>query len=290
LPQEQDVVDSRVNFLKSGNFFKRYIIDKEIYNCQKFENISPVDGIELYNGNCLDVLASFESNIFDGSVTSPPYYNAKSYTQWPNIYCYLYDMYNIHKHVFRVLKPGALYLFNIFDYFDNENITVFSDMGKKRLILGSYLLHIFRQVGFETIGNIVWFKGDIQGNRAFNQGNNSPYYQTPLNAYEHIFVLGKPDVKNYRLPRILAKMPVIKMIKGRNVIGHEAPYPESIPNLLFEIMGKEAKYVLDPFAGTLTTSKVALKKGARSVAIEMSKEYCNLAISNLRMSGNQFLF
>ncbi|WP_424054244.1 DNA methyltransferase, partial [Planktothrix agardhii] len=107
-----------------------------------------------------------------GAVTSPPYYNAREYSQWSNIYCYLYDMYNISKEVFRCLKHGSPYLFNIFDYFDNENIIVFSDMGKKRLILSSYISFIFRHIGFTHLGNIAWDKGEIEGNRNFNQGND----------------------------------------------------------------------------------------------------------------------
>ncbi|MFM7367916.1 MAG: hypothetical protein ACKO2Z_08975, partial [Sphaerospermopsis kisseleviana] len=97
-------------------------------------------------------------------------------------------MYNIAKELYRCLKPGSPCLFNIFDYFDNENIIVFSDMGKKRLILSSYMSFIFRYIGFEHIGNIAWDKGEIEGNRNFNQGNYSPYYQAPLNCWEHILI------------------------------------------------------------------------------------------------------
>ena len=41
-------------------------------------------------------------------------------------------------------QAGSYYVFNIFDYFDNENSLVFSAMGKKRMILGAYIVNLFR--------------------------------------------------------------------------------------------------------------------------------------------------
>ena len=277
-------------FFVKSDFFKRIYIEEEFHREKvTFENISPVEGIEIYNDHCLDVLRQFGHDTFDGAVTSPPYYNAKEYCQWPNIYCYLHDMYKINREVYRVLKPGGIYLFNLFDCFDNENSVVFSDMGKKRLILSGYALHAFKKIGFEIQGNIVWFKGEIQGKRNFNQGNFSPYYQAPLNSYEHIFVLGKQTTRHDDLPQLLCKKPVAKIIKGENVVGHEAPFPEAIPELLFDILGEKANYVLDPFGGTMTTSRVAIKKGARSVCIEKDSWYCQRAIAQLRKEVPQLL-
>lgn len=106
-------------------------------------------------------------------------------------------MYNISREIYRVMKEGAVYLFNIFDYFDNENNISLSAMGDKRMILGAYMIDIFQRIGFEVIGNIIWDKGEIQGNRSFNQGNLTPYYQAPLNCWEHVLILskGKPNKK-----------------------------------------------------------------------------------------------
>src|SRR5215213_9293544 len=115
------------------------------------------------SGGCFEVLSRLEESSIDGAVTSPPYYNARSYATWPNIYCYLFDMYNAARQVYRVLAPGALYLFNIFDYFDNERNIVMSAMGKKRMILSAYITNIFRRIGFSLHGNVVWYKGEIEG-------------------------------------------------------------------------------------------------------------------------------
>lgn len=262
------------------DYFKRFMVEDD--RMEKFESYPSLAKQNFYRGNCRDVLNALPPETAEGAVTSPPYYNAMSYSQWDNIYCYLYDMYNQGRAVYRTLKQGGLYLYNIFDYFDNERNLVFSDMGKKRMILGAYIIRMFRDVGFKIAGNIIWYKGHIQGNRSNNQGNNSPYYQAPLNCYEHIFVFRKGDegALTRRFPDILNVKPVIKMIKGKNVLGHTAPFPEVIPELLLSRISKGT--VVDPYAGSFTTARVAYKMNRSSICIEQKEEYCELGKKILR--------
>lgn len=258
----------------NNGYFKRFVIKTN--KVGYFRYIQLKKGIDIYLGNCRDVLLSLPENSISGAVTSPPYYNAKEYSQWGNIYCYLYDMYNHARAVYHVLKPGAYYLYNIFDYFDNENNLVFSDMGKKRMILGAYIIYMFREIGFEIIENTIWYKGHIQGNRSNNQGNNSPYYQAPLNCYEHIFVFRKPskEALEIQFPKILSVGPVIKIVKGKNVLGHTAPFPSAIPQILLTRISEGP--VLDPYAGSFTTSRAAYRNKISSLSIELSPAYYNL--------------
>jgi DNA modification methylase len=264
-------------------FFNRFAVKKDISpNKQIIEIKSKSSDTILYNGDCFDVLYSLEPNYIDGAITSPPYYNARSYTTWPNMYCYLYDMYNSSRAVFHSLKPGGIYVFNIFDYFDNENIVAFSAMGRKRMILGAYIVNLFRRAGFELVGNTAWYKGEIEGKRNFNQGNRSPYYQFPFNCWEHCFIFRKPSEKanQYDFPTILDAKPVFKMVKGTNVLGHTAPYPVAIPELLISQMRKGER-VLDPYSGSMTTGRMAYQKGLKSISIELHKEYCDLGLKLL---------
>jgi DNA modification methylase len=197
-------------------------------------------------------------------------------------------MYNSARAAFRALKPGSIYIFNIFDYFDNENSIVFSAMGKKRMILGAYMINIFRRVGFELLGNVVWYKGEIEGKRNFNQGNKSPYYQFPFNCWEHCLVFRKPDAKAsaYSFPAVFYAKPVFKMIRGENVLGHTAPFPPAIPRLLTSQMNR-GECVLDPYSGSMTTGRLAHQQGLRSISIEMRKEYCELGVRLLEQEDRE---
>lgn len=264
----------------SSAFFKRFMVDRKPFLNTPLCLLPESDSdTRVYQGDCFEVLAHFDAECIDGAITSPPYYNARDYTIWPNIYCYLYDMYNSAREIFRVLKDGSIYLFNIFDYFDNENSIVFSSMGKKRMILGAYIIHLFRTVGFELVGNVVWYKGEIEGKRNFNQGNHSPYYQFPFNCWEHVLVFLKPGnfTNTYQFPTILDARPVIKMIRGKNILGHTAPFPSAIPELLIDQL-QEGQCVLDPFSGSMTTGRLAYLRGLQSVSIDLHSEYCELGL------------
>ncbi|MFO0927864.1 MAG: DNA methyltransferase [Gemmataceae bacterium] len=260
-------------------FFKRFVVDRPAAGGPPPAPVPHgVRDAVVYNGDCFEVLSHLEEASIDGAVTSPPYYNARSYSTWTNIYCYLYDMYNSARATFRVLKPGSYYLFNIFDYFDNENSIVFSAMGKKRMILGPYIINLFRRIGFELHGNVAWYKGEIEGKRNYNQGNRSPYYQAPLNCWEHCLVFRKPGgTAAAQFPAVLDAKPVHKMVRGENVLGHTAPFPAAVPELLIRRM-KKGSCVLDPFSGSMTTGRTAHRHGLRSVSVELQREYCDLGI------------
>ena len=263
----------------SSDFFRRYMQISEKRSAYTLH--TDFRGQRIFLGSCKDVIEDLEPNSIAGAVTSPPYYNAKEYTQWPNIYCYLYDMYNHARVLFNALRPGAYYVFNIFDYFDNENILVFSDMGKKRMILGAYIIQIFREIGYQIVENTIWYKGQIQGNRSNNQGNNSPYYQAPLNCYEHIFVFRKPgNMPAINFPTILNVGPVIKIINGQNVLGHTAPYPLAIPNLICSRIHEGT--IVDPYCGSGTTNRAAFLYGLNSVSADINSSYCDLASKLLK--------
>ena len=269
-------------------FFHRFLVTKPPAPTQRLQSLAEHPLVQVHHGDAFEVLHSVAGASVDGAVTSPPYYNAKSYASWPNIYCFLHDMFNIAREVHRVLKDGSIFLFNIFDYFDNENSIVFSAMGKKRMILGAYTVHLFRQAGFTLLGNTVWDKGEIEGKRNFNQGNHSPYYQAPFNCWEHIFIFskGEPGRASADYPSILRLRPVFKMFNGENVLGHSAPYPKEIPELLLERL-KPGSTVLDPFSGSMTTGRAAFAKKFRSISIDCHREYCDLGLRILEEETRQ---
>jgi DNA modification methylase len=264
-------------------FFKRFALtrpEREVTPALPEHRMEA--GVHLVNGDCESGLNAFPPESIDGAVTSPPYYNAREYSQWPNIYCYLYDMYNAARAVFKALKPGSLFIYNIFDYFDNENIAAFSAMGKKRMILGAYIVYLFERAGFEIAGNVVWFKGDIEGKRNFNGGNTSPYYQLPFNCWEHCLVFRKPGTEA-KLPsvQILKQRPVFKMVRGKNTHGHTAPFPTEIPQLLIDTL-PEGRTVLDPYGGSMTTACAAVQNGMGALMFEVDENYFQLGLKNVR--------
>lgn len=270
---------------ESKGFFKRWNLAAKT-NQKKAAPFGKVDinpNVSLYTGDAEEILSNQALvETIDGAVTSPPYFNAREYSQYPNLYCYMNKMHAISSKVFQVLKPGSYYLYNIFDYFDNERTVAFSAMGKKRLTISSSTVYAFRKIGFELIDNIVWDKGAIEGKRGFNAGNNSPYYQAPFNCWEHILVFRKPsDSAGLEFPSLFQQSPVFKIVGGKNIYGHTAPFPPELPNLLLKRLSGE-KCVLDPFAGSGTTAEASMDCGHNTVLCEYDDEYSSLIVERLR--------
>ncbi len=63
--------------------------------------------------------------------------------------------------------------------------------------------------------------------------------------------------------------------------GHYAPYPEELCIIPIKSTCPPDGVVLDPFSGTGTTMKVAYELGRKSVGIDISSEYINLAKQRL---------
>lgn len=142
-------------------------------------------------GNCLDFLRRMDSESIQLMVTSPPYYNARDYSQWNTLDDYLDEMSAIIKECYRVLDNHRSFVFNVGDIFDNDNKHTTSSWGKRRIPLGSHFTAIFEEHGFQFVDDFIWDKGEVQTQRHKNGNTPYPLYQYPINCYEHIFVFYK---------------------------------------------------------------------------------------------------
>lgn len=154
-------------------------------------------------GDCLNALKKMDSESIQLMVTSPPYYNAREYSQWKDIHEYLHDMREIIKETYRVLDNHRVWVFNVGDIFSNPNTKTTSVWGKTRIPLGAYFTTIFEEEGFTFVDDFIWDKGEVQSQRNKNASTPYPLYQYPLNCYEHILVFHKHrlDLTRYPCPR-----------------------------------------------------------------------------------------
>ena len=281
-------------FEKSSEF---QFIDHFLHE-QNSTNTSKIDITKfptIIQGDCNDVLENIGE--VHNMVTSPPYYNAREYSEWDSLYMYLHTMYLAAKGSFQALQKGGVFFFNIGDIFDNEKIIVKSKMGGKRIPLGAYIILLFQKAGFELLDNIVWDKGEPQTNRHKNDGNNVPYYQRPANCYEHIFIFKKPGAElklNKDKTQLIDSnyqqfVPVFKIFKTKekkvNRYGHTAPFPETVPLLSLQCFTNEDEIVLDPFLGSGTSIIVAEQCKRKGLGIELKDEYVKLSTKRAQERG-----
>lgn len=227
-------------------------------------------------------------------VTSPPYFNAKEYSQWPTIDAYLEDIGKVFAECYRVLKPGRRFCLNISD------IPEKGDSGVRWIPLGSLLLKEATKAGFELSDRIFWFKTPLKG---FNYGS-LPYPPSPLicDSIEYIYVLRKPGKSKYdhltrdqkdasKLTRdeygeFTKQIWSIRRVRlSNNVDGHIAPFPEEIPNRCIRLYSFVGENVLDPYGGSGTTTKMAALLKRNSYLYEINKEYVSLTKERLEQEA-----
>lgn len=285
-----------LEFFEKSQFINRIIYEKKnIAKNEKYKKeFVNTDTIKIIEGDSLEVLNSLEPNSVHHMVTSPPYYNAREYSQWKNLYNYLNDMYQINIKSNSTLKSGGVFFYNIGDIFDNENIVVKSKMGEKRTPLGAYTIFLFIKAGFDILDNILWYKGEPQSNRHKNDGNYTPYYQRPANCYEHMFIFmkkgelitNKNQNENILKENIVKFTPVFKIFKGgENRYGHTAPYPPILPKYSISCFTNKGDVVLDPFSGSGTSAIVASKMGRKGIGIELNHDYFKLSLEKIKESN-----
>ena len=169
-------------------------LDLERFISKKSRNVKAVWG------DSLQILKSMSSESVHLMVTSPPYYNAREYSQWDNLDDYLKEMKTIIQEAYRVLDNHRAFVFNVGDITGNDHLHTRSSWGTRRIPLGAYFIQIFEDVGFTFIDDIIWDKGEVQSQRHKNGDTPSPLYQYPVNCYEHILVFHKHRNDTIRYP------------------------------------------------------------------------------------------
>jgi len=185
-----------IQFIKEKHQSQYKRNDKKLLDFLKIKN----NKIKIIWGDCLKVLKEMNSESINLMITSPPYYNAREYSYWKNLDDYLANMRQIIKEAYRVLDNHRVFVFNVGDIFDNDNLKTKAVWGQRRLPLGAYFIKIFEEIGFTFVDDFIWDKGEVQSER-HKQGNKPyPFYQYPMNCYEHILVFHKHRLDHTRYP------------------------------------------------------------------------------------------
>ena len=171
---------------------KRYQANYSSTDPKLHSFINRQDGkVKVIWGNCLYALKSMKSESVQLMTTSPPYYNARDYSQWATLDDYLADMEEIICESYRVLDNHRAWVFNVGDITGNDNRYTKSSWGSRRIPLGAYFINIFEKAGFKFIDDFIWDKGQVESQRHKNGDTPHPLYQYPMNCYEHIMIFYK---------------------------------------------------------------------------------------------------
>lgn len=250
--------------------------------------------LELFQGDCLDLMGVMPDSVVDLTVTSPPYDNLRTY----NGYCFEFE--SVATELLRVTKDGGVVVWVVGDatVSGSETGTSF----RQALF--------FKEIGFNLHDTMIYHKTDS----AFPRHGHRKY----PGAFEFMFVLtkGRPssftlikDRKNKTAGQIMSGSvrqedgsvkrslasgkPVADTGARSNVWGystgfrksstdeiafkHPAIFPEALAHDHIVSWSEPGDLVFDPFTGSGTTGKMALLNDRRFIGSEISEEYFKIA-------------
>jgi len=244
---------------------------------------------QVIQGNCLDVLKTLEDNSIDLTVTSPPYDNLREYKG------YTFDFEGIAKELFRVTKQGGVVVWVVGDATINGSETCTSDRQK---------LYFKDVCGFNVHDTMIYFKICVPpmypGCKRYTQKFEYMFVFSKgrLNTFNPI--KDKPNKhagenKNYigmrqRDGSVRKKIYQGNVVRdfslrdnvwsfptgGKKMGDHPAIFPDKLAEDHILSWSNEGDTVLDPFAGSGTTLKMAKMNNRNYIGIEISHEYIDI--------------
>jgi site-specific DNA-methyltransferase (adenine-specific) len=248
---------------------------------------------DIKNCNCIDGLKEMKSESVDLTVTSPPYDNMRKYEK--NAEWNFEIFQNIAKELYRVTKKGGVVVWVVSDATikGSETGTSF----KQALF--------FKETGFNLHDTMIWQKTGML-----------PTQDRYYNIFEYMFVFGKgkPKTMNFIcdhkttaggrvqkrdscinkgqqkdgngtfIRNKYARRTNIWRIpigKNKETEGHPAPFPEQLASDHIITWSNPGDLVLDPFAGSGTTGKMAVINNRDFIGFEISQKYYNTAEKRL---------
>ena len=272
------------------------------------EPVLTEDDTRVIQGDCVKELKNLTADSVDLVVTSPPYADQRIHTYGgvtPDGYVKWF--LPIADEIYRVLKPTGSFVLNI----------------KERVVEGerhTYVMELIlemRKRGWIWTEEYIWHKKNCYPGKwpnrfrdawerclHFTKSKKFAMYQdavrVPMGDWKtsRLKNLSTTDktrdeskvgsgfgkkIENW-IGRDLAYPPnVLHFATECANRNHSATFPEALPEWFIKLFSKSGDLVVDPFAGSCTTLRVAKRLNRRSIGIELLPEYCTRARNELKL-------
>jgi DNA modification methylase len=262
---------------------------------------------KVYQGDVVNVLSKFDDESFNCCITSPPYYwlrdygNDKQIGKEETVEGYVEAINNVMSEVQKKLTSDGLLFLNLGDtYYSGKGQPKGNDIKNKKRRFGLRAVDKSGGLGIglqkkSAIG-IPWRvatkmmqnKWVLRSTIIWHRKKCLPENVTdrPRRSYEYVFMFAKSRKYYFdREPLITQNIDedvwTIPPEKNGNREIDTAPYPDELVRRLLSIGCRENGKVLDPFAGSGTTLRVAIDKGFSATGIELNPDFCKYMVNQL---------
>lgn len=261
----------------------------------------------VYHGDCIDILPQLAADSVDAVVTSPPYAMQRASTyggipeeDYPD---WALEVFTAIEHV---LKPRGSILWNISPNVRGGQLTDYMLHTRLKLRAAGWFEHdelVWVKPGQMPTGKPNWPVRAWESLHWFSRTpdpfvdatRNGNYITDKLRAE----VARRPAPFQGRESRLgwthrgsgSGKMGN-EFSRGKNVVSvsvagiprdldHPAPFPLELARWAMRFITPAGGMVLDPFAGSGTTTQAAMIEGASSIAVEREEEYLPLIVQRI---------
>jgi M4C-methyltransferase, putative len=284
-------------FKELGEKIKNYYNNENIEKMEAFfnfklnkgkhvRNISEIKKPTLLVGDSEETLKKINDGEVQMIFTSPPYYNAKEYSDYKSYKEYLEKIKRIFLLCNKVLEDGRFIIVNISPVITKRAGREFESI--------RYPIHydyhrILEEAGFYFIDEIIWIKpepsvpnrigGYMQTRRPLSYKPNCITESLMVYRKKCDFLLDK-NIKLYkeydRYDNEEIDSSNCWYIAPKSDKNHPAVFPEELCYRVLKYYSYKNDIVLDPFAGSGTLGDVALKMGRIPILCELNEGYINL--------------
>lgn len=240
----------------------------------------------LLVGDNQKTLKKIEDNSIQLIFTSPPYYNARIYSDYKSYKDYLASMYKTLKECSRVLEAGRFIIINVSPVITKRPGREFESI--------RYPIHydfhtILTKAGFYFVDEIQWIKPEssVKNRNGGYQQTQMPLSYKPNCINESIMVYRKnapflldKNIHNYDKSYANNESSFDTSncwyIAPKADKNHPAVFPEELCKKILTYYSFKGDVVLDPFAGSGTFGRVARQMDRIPVLCEINEQYCEV--------------
>jgi len=263
---------------------------------------------KIYNLACEEGLKLLDNESIDLTVTSPPYDNLRDYKG------YSFDFETIAKELFRVTKKGGVVVWIVGDATIDfcETLTSYKQV-----------IFFVENAGFNLLDTMIYGKKSyapaypnmrryaqtIEFMFVLSKGKPKTFNPIQIQKSETSILrdnttklvsfrqqngdLKSKRLSNNNIEKSASNLWIYdtgfgKSSKEQIQFEHPATFPELLVNDHLQSWSNENEVILDPFMGSGTTAKVAMKLNRKFIGFEISKEYHELSEKRIKMNVDLF--